>query len=362
MSSSNLDAYDLKEQNLDGLIHEDVMSQIWDVSLIPLPFTDMIGSGSHDNQYASWRTDKLEAPSTTGQVVDGADVTGDDTKLGRRIGNHSEIRTKRVEVSTRAQNVNTIGYQSELANQLVRRQQEMKRDLEATALSNNASVEGTDTVAGVTAGLAAWLVADTDIDGNAVAAGDGNVYRAAGGADGGWDATASNSLVAASTVAATPEALSETNVRDRLENIYTKGGNVNTAMMRPGVKRLFSEYLFTSSARIATMINDSPGGASEERKAQGSVDVFITDFGTIKLVPNRLQPEYDDGSNQSDYMFLLDSSLLSMSYLQGIRVEPQAKTGLADKRQMSVDWMLKVMNWDGLGGVADIDATTPMVA
>ena len=50
MSSSNLDAYDLKDVNLDGLIHEDVMDTIFDVSRIPLPFTDLIGKDSHDNQ------------------------------------------------------------------------------------------------------------------------------------------------------------------------------------------------------------------------------------------------------------------------------------------------------------------------
>ena len=53
MATTNLDAYNLKNVNLDGLIHEDVMSQIWDISQIPLPFTERAGSGSHSNQYFS---------------------------------------------------------------------------------------------------------------------------------------------------------------------------------------------------------------------------------------------------------------------------------------------------------------------
>jgi hypothetical protein len=136
-------------------------------------------------------------------------------------------------------------------------------------------------------------------------------------------------------------------------------------MMPPTVKRLFSEYLFTSSARIASLIADG-GGEASTRKASGSVDVFLTDFGTLSLVPNRLMPHYDTtiaapgGAN--DYMFILDPSLLEISYLQGYRVEPLAKTGLSDKRLMSVDVSLCVKNWDGLGGVADIDPTTPMTA
>ena len=32
-----------------GVVREDVMAKIWDISNIPLPFTDLIGTGSHTN-------------------------------------------------------------------------------------------------------------------------------------------------------------------------------------------------------------------------------------------------------------------------------------------------------------------------
>ena len=360
MSSSNLDAYDLATVNLDGVIHEDVMSRIWDVSQIPLPFTNMIGSGSHDNQYFSWRVDKLQSQNFANAVVDGADASGtNDVKNGRRIGNHSQISDKEVYVSHRAQEVNTIGYANALAYQVTRRQQELRRDVEGMALLNNASVEGTDTVAGEAAGLAAWLTT-ADIDGNAAAT--NNVSRGVGGADGGWDATATDSLVAAAT-AGTPEALTETKVRDVVQSVYEQGGGNGssfglTAMTTPAVKRKFSEYLFTSSARIASLIADG-GGSASEREGSGSVDVFLTDYGTLQLVPNRLQPSFgaDPAVHDNDAMFIIDPSLLELSYLQGYRVDPLAKTGLSDKRQMSVDWSLCVKNWDGLGGIFDIDPT-----
>ena len=355
MSSDNTDVFDLKSVNLDGLIHEDVMSQIWDISHIPLPFTDMIGSGSHDNQYFSWTIDKLREPVTTGQQIDGSGQDGDDSKLGRRIGNHSEIRTKNVEVSTRAQAVDTIGYANALAYQVTERQKELRRDVEATALSNNGSVEGTDAAAGVTAGLNAWITT-LDVEGNAAT--DPNVIRAGDGDDGGWDATASNSLVAAATLG-TGRAITETEIRDVMEGIYSKGGSPDTLMVVPKLTRKISEYMFTSSARIATMINDGPSGSAPERAAQGSVDLFITDYGTLKIVPNRLQP-----MNAADNCtaFVLDASVLELSYLSGYAVEPLAKVGLSDKRMMSVDWALCVKNWDAIGGGCDIDPTLDMTA
>lgn len=359
MAGTNLDAYDLKNVNLDGIIHEDVMDSIFDISRIPLPFTDRAGSGSHSNQYHSWRLDKLQDPEIDGQRIDGQEVatsTPNETKNGRRVGTHSEIRTKRVEVSTRAQAVNTIGYANELAEQITRRQQELRRNVEATALSNNGSVEGTDVVAGVTAGIQAWIT-NRDVDGNTNA---GNANRGATGDDGGWDATPGDSLVAPHTPGTT-RAISEVMIRDVAQSIYDKGGEADTLMTSTTLKRKISEYLFEDGARIATMVNQQPGGSARERKAQGSVDLFITDYGALSLVPNRLMgPAMVASDNHC--ALLLDFNYVELSYLQGYRTVPYAKTHLSDNRQVEVDWSLVVKNWDALGGVFDIDPALAMVS
>ena len=356
MSSTNLDAFNLDQANLDGVIHESVMNSIFDISRIPLPFADRAGTGSHGNQYHSWRVDKLVAPAIDGQRIDGsAAQTANDTVVGRRIGNHSEIRTKRVEVSTRAQEVNTIGYANELAYQITRRQQELRRDVDATCLSNNASVIGTDAVAGVSAGLAAWLTTAGIVDAAAVTT---NVVRGALGADGGWDDTDTDSLVAAS-VAGTAVAITEKNIRDVVQSIFENGGEPDTLMTTPAVKRLISEYLFSATAKVATITNQQPGGSARERKAQGSIDLFITDFGALMLVPNRLQPEF---ATDDDIAFILDFSFLEISFLEGYNTKPLAKVGLSDDRLMEVDWTLVVKNWEALGAVYDVDPAAPMTA
>lgn len=51
MSTANLDSADLKGVQAGGLIREDVMNKIWDISRIPLPFTDMVGTGSAKNEF-----------------------------------------------------------------------------------------------------------------------------------------------------------------------------------------------------------------------------------------------------------------------------------------------------------------------
>lgn len=352
MSTTNQDAYDLASANLNGVIHESVMNQIFDVSRIPLPFTDMIGTTTHSNPYHSWRTDKLSAADTTNAVIDGADAGADESVTGRRIGNHSTISTKQVFVSHRANAVDTIGYANELAYQVTRRQQELRRDVEAQLLANQASVEATSSVAGRSAGLPAWLTT-VGIDGTATTENVDAQNGATG--DGGWDDTAGNGLVAARTPGTT-RALTETMLRDTVQSVYEQGGEVSVAMTTPAVKRKISEYLFSSSARIATPVADG-GGEASMREASGAVSVFLTDFGTLQLVANRLQPAYD---TDNDAVYLIDPNMLEVSYLEGYRVDPLAKNGLSDRRIMSVDWSLVCRNWDGLGAVFDIDPTAAM--
>jgi len=359
MSTGNLDAHNLSAINLNGLINEDVMQNIFDISRIPLPFADRAGSASHSNQYTEWTMDKLNAPVIDGQLIDGQVVTTETnvTKNGRRVGNHSEIVGKRVEVSTRAQDVNTIGFANALAYQITQRQHELRRDVDATCLSNNASVRGTDAVAGQAAGLAAWLT-DVDVDGDA-STGLSNVSRETGGADGGWDATVGDSLVAAATPGTVPVALTDTGIRDVQQAIYEKGGNPSVLMTTPAVKRRISEFQFTSAARIASLVNDSPGGEAPQRKSQGSVDLLLNDFGALTLVPNRLQPAFDTGN---DIAFILDFSYLDISFLHGYNVMPLAKDSLADDRFMYADWTLKVRNWDACGAIYDIDPAAAVTA
>jgi len=344
MSTANLDSADLKGVAFGGLIREDVMDKIWDISKIPLPFTDMIGTASAKNEYKEWTTDELAPPDTTNAVVDGSDAAGNDTKTGARVGNHHQISDKVVKVSYRADASDTIGRAKELAYQLMRRQQELKRDVEAISLLNQASVaDDGDSVAGKVGGLPSWLVTS-------------HFNGTAGGYNSGTGLT----------VARTPgvkQALSETVVRDAVESVYNEGGDPTKMMSIPSVIRKFSEYLFTASARVATLYSDQ-GKSREQATALGSANVFVTDFGTLTLVPNRIQQKYKDSGGTDDVadVFILDPQYLSMCYLQGYQTDELAKTGLANNRQMSVDWSLIVHTEKAHAIIGDIDPTAAVVA
>lgn len=344
MSTANLDSADLKAVTRGGLIREDVMNKIWDISKIPLPFTDMVGTESTSNEYKEWTTDELAAPDVTNAVVDGSDASGNDTKTGARVGNHCQISDKIVRVSYRADASNVIGRAKELSYQLMRRQQELRRDVEAIALFNQASVaDNGDAVAGKAGGLPSWLETNS-INGTA-----GGFNPATG-----------------LTVARTPgvkTALTEKDIRDAMESVYQEGGNPTKMMSIPSVIRKFSEYLFSSSARVATLMSDQ-GKSTEQATALGSVNVFVTDFGTLTMIPNRLQQKHKDSGGTDDVadVFILDPEYLSLCYLEGYRTESLAKTGLAENRQMCVDWTLIVNTEKAHAIIGDIDPTAAVTA
>ena len=346
MSTSNLDAADLKGVLAGGLIREDVMDKIWDISKIPLPFTDMIGSGTASNQYHEWTQDSLAAVDTANAIVDGADASGNNTATGLRLGNHCQISDKVVRVSDRAEAVTKIGRAKELAYQLSRRQQELRRDVEAIMLINQASIaDNGDAVAGKSGGLPAWLTTNTNFG--------------AGGADGGFNT--STKVVDARTVSTARRALSEATLRSVIESIFAEGGNPSILMTVPAIIGKFSQYLFAATTVAAIRSNVSQ--SAEDAVAIGSVNVYVSDFATSKMVPNRLQQYHNDGSAATCAdVFILDPAYLAIDYLQGVQTKMLARTGTAENRQMTVDWTLVVHTEKAHGAVFDINASTAVTA
>ena len=341
MSTANLDAADLAGVSFGGLINEDVMQEVWDISRIPTPLADMIGTTPVDNAYFQWTTDELAAPDTNNATVDGADASGNDAQTGARVGNHCQYPDKVVKVSNRANNSNTIGFSNTLEYQVMQRQRELRRDVDAIALVPQASVaDDGDSIAGRMGGLPSWLVTNTN--------------RGATGSDGGF----SNGTVAAPGFG-TIRPISETAVRDVAQSCYVNGSDPTILMSVPDVIRRLSEYMFTADAQIANLRRNEQGDGAA--KAVGSVNVFITDFGvTMEFVPNRLQQLYN--SNTAADALIIDPAHLMFGYLQGYRVEELAKNGTADNRQMTVDVTIVPTTEKAHGVIADIDPTAAAVA
>ncbi|MBT8448047.1 MAG: DUF5309 domain-containing protein, partial [Gammaproteobacteria bacterium] len=209
--------------------------------------------------------------------------------------------------------------------QIIMRQRELRRDVEAIMLTAQASRADNGTLAGLSAGLNSWITDNDDRGSGATAAGF------------------SSGVVAAATTGTT-RTLTETLIRQAIEDVYIDGGDSAVVMGIPELIRRISQYMFTSSARIATLMSDQ-GKSAEKATAMGSVNVFVSDFGTVELIPNRLMPITNSGAGtENTELFVLDPMYLAISYLQGYETEPLAKTGTSENRMMTVDWTLCVKN------------------
>lgn len=362
MAANQLDQVDLAGVAVGGQIREDLMQKIFDVSPIDLPFTDAVGREDSEAHYKEWVREALETANKDNARIDGSSSSGiNNTVTGERLGNYHQIATKTVRLSDRARKVRGIESTDELIRQLMKRQKALRRDVEASAVSRNVAVAGDGSAtASKSAGVGAWI-------GTGQASPNSN--RGATGADpilsgnpGGYPTTAA--------VAGTKRALSEATIKSMHREAYLKGGNPSIAMSVPAVIEKLSDYLLTSTAKVATiqtyadqknMIRAGSGNGLTGGgvSAQGSVNLFITPWGVLELCPNRFQP--DSASGAAD-LYLLDPDYWAMSYLQGYETKTLAREGLGENREISVDYTLVSMAEEASAVVADIDYTLAATA
>ncbi len=337
MSTTNFDRYDLATSGDN--VREDLTNVIYNISPTEVPLQANAGRGSASQTLHEWQIDELAAVDTGNAAIDGADFGADQSEEAERIGVYMQISIKYLAVSRRANIVNKAGRKSELAYQIAKKGKELRRDVEAIACENQATLAGNSTTASLTAGLGAWVATNTN--------------RGAGGAD----PALSGGTFGQPTTAATDgtvRALSEADLLTVLREAYIEGGNPNMIMVGPTVKQRFSNYMFTTDARIATQYQDQGPNNRGGISVVGAVDVYVSDFTVLDVVPNRFQRERD--------VWCLDTEYWEISYLDGYKTETIAKIGDAERRHILVDWGLCSKNEAASGVVADIDETTAMVA
>lgn len=341
-----------------SLIREDVMNKIWEKNIKETPFTDMIGSGTHSARYTEWTEDSLAAPNILNSYVEGADATGDDTRIGTRVGNHTQGSRKIVRVNHTVEEQDVIGRSKEIAYQVAQRQLELMRDVEATILSNQGSVaDNADTVAGRAASFGAFI--------------KNQQYGLANSAGAtGFNTTTKVVANVAVSNSATTNAVSQTVLLQAVQESYANNGNITVLMSTPEIIAKVNAFLVANTlAQKATLSGNVPSvdNAGKEMVAQGYVTVFMTSFGTaLKLLPNRIQPKYGASDatatlNRAD-VFLVDTARVELSYLTPYRSYELGKVGPSTRYEIDVDWTLKVPLIDAHAVIRNCNVAAAMVA
>ena len=302
-------------------IREDLSNVIYNISPEETPFISNVSRENVKNTYFEWQTDALDAASSSNAALEGDDISSFSAVTPTaRVGNYTQISRKDVIISGTLESVDKAGRRSELTYQLAKMGAALKRDMESSLLANQAAVAGNTTTARRTAGLPAWLTSNTDFG------------------TGGADPTVGSTPTAARTDG-TQRAFTEALLKDVIAEVWTSGGTPKMLMVGA-----FNKQAASAFSGIATKFRDVPAG--QQAQIIGAADVYVSDFGTVNIVPNRFQRARD--------AFVVDPEYASLAILRPIQQMELAKTGDAEKRLMLVEYGLKVSNQAAHGIVADL--------
>lgn len=193
--------------------------------------------------------------------------------------------------------------------------------MEAILLSNQVAAAGNSSTARTLGGLQTWL--------------NSNSSNGASGTAGSLGTTA--------RVTGTDRTFTSTLLNNVIQSAYTNGGNPSILMVTPAQKVVASTF-----TGIATRYKDVP--ANSQAAIIGAADVYVSDFGTISIVPNRFIPNTDN----DDTAFLLDPEMAAVAYLRPFQTNELAKDGDAEKTQLLVEYTLEVKNEAAHGIISDL--------
>jgi len=302
-------------------MREDLSDVIYNISPTDTPFMSSIGKTKATATYHEWQTDSLAA-AALGGAVEGADASTITASPTTRIGNRTQIFTKSVAVAGTLEAVDKAGRKSEKAYQLAKVSAELKRNIELTLLSNQVSAAGDSSTARTLGGLQAWLSTNYDGGTSGVAGSGGTTARTDG----------------------TDRTFTETILKTVVAEVYTAGGTPKVLMVNPTHKQLVSAFAGIAAQRYMAPSN-------EPTTIIGAADVYMSDFGTISVVPNRFMNSTNAGDETA---FLVDPDMAAVAYLRPFQTIELAKTGDSEKTQLLAELTLEVKNEAAHGIVADL--------
>lgn len=303
---------------------EDLTDIIYDISPTETPFMSSIGKTKATAVFHEWQTDSLSAATTNNAAVEGADASDATLTPTVRLGNYTQILQKTIKVSGTLDAVNKAGRKSEKAYQLAKASQELKRDLETILLANQGRSAGTtNSTARKMGSLLSWIKTNSD----AATTGDPTTIGVSTRTDG--------------TVRTFTEALLKTVVAE----VFASGGVPKILMVGATGKQKVSSFTGLSAYRYN--VNAGGGGSVGQATIVGAADVYLSDFGSMSVVPNRFMRTRD--------ALVLDPEYAALAYLRPFQTNELAKAGDADKTQVLVEVTLEVKNEAAHGIVADLN-------
>ena len=302
---------------------EDLTDAIYQISPLETPGVSMLSRVTAKAKYHEWQTASLPAAAVN-SLIEGDSFTARTSITTTRLGNHCQILSDVIGVSRTQEVVNKAGRDGEIAWQLTRSAQKLKRDLEFAVVRNQASTAGAAASARTMASIESWLTTnDTSIGGGAQAT-----------------TGFSGTTVAAPTDGTQVATFSEVLLKSIISQCWQAGGDPRVVMVGPTQKQRAST--FTGIATLYRETGTTAGGT----RIVGAADVYVSDFGEHRIVPNRF--------SRDRTILVLDMDYWAVAWLDGWK---KTKLGVvADAEQWAItgEVTLECRNEAASGKIADV--------
>lgn len=295
---------------------EDLTDVIYRIAPTDTPFMNGIGKNKAKSTLHEWQTQDLAAAANNAQVEGDDATTADAATPTVRLNNRTQISRKVVIVSgTQNDGMDPAGRKNELAYQISLKGLELKRDMETALTQNATTVTGSSTVARQLRGLEGWVATNNDLGTTGAAPNYGTNTAATDG---------------------TQRAFTEAMLKNIIQLSWAQGGNPGTIMLGGTQKQTFSTFT-GSSTRF---------DKGEDKQLTAAIDVYVSDFGTLKALPNRFQ--------RARTAFVLEMGRWKTSFLRPMQTTPLAKTGDAEKRMLITEYTLEAGQEKSGGAIRDL--------
>jgi hypothetical protein len=295
---------------------EDLSDMIYNIAPTATPVMQAIGRTKGTAVLHEWQTDSLASASGSNAVLEGDDATTDAAVATVRLSNRMQISDKVARTTGTLEAVSKAGRSDELDYQVIKRTKELKRDMETIITANSIKVTGNATTARALAGMGSWVSTNTSVGAT------GTDPSPIDGTDARNDGT--------------QRVFTEAMLKDVLAQCWNEGGDPSHIFVGA-----FNKQKFSGFTGRGTVMEEA-----DEKTIHAAVDVYVSDFGKLKVFPSRFSRTRD--------CWVLDPSMWAIAYLRPLQSVQLAKTGDSDRKQILVEYTLEARNEKSSGLVADL--------
>lgn len=304
-------------------IREDVEDVIWlldPMDTWALSNLDRVEANSTTHE---WLSDNLAAAASN-IVREGDDASFATAVPAARLSNQTQIFNKTFVVSDTLEEVRKIGRSTEQGRLGTKLLKELKRDMEAAIVGNQASSAGGSATGRSLAGMESWIAGPTTTGttaSNAVATTTNGTATTPGFASG---------FVAAPTDGATTGVLTEGTLKAALQGAWTDGGDPRVILTGAVGKGYIDGF-----TGIATRFIDS--SPNKQAAIVGAANMYVSSFGSPHMV---VLSRY----TRSSVVLCLDPDYWALAFLRNPQKKALAKTGDASKALIVAEGTLVCRN------------------